>query len=244
MELLEYIESISLNKKSEKERALYLCFYHYKETGENSFSMSFISKLFENCGYTVPNLSRLKNNLITGRNRMFLRTKNSSLIEFVPVVLQELERSIGGMWEDNITVDSNSELLDEEKFCNKRQYLDKLIHQINHCYSNNCYDATAVLMRRLLEILLIQAYIELGIDGEIKNSDDNGYKMLDGIVKNAVSNSTLALSRIKNELNTIRKVGNFSAHGLTYTASKKDIDDIKLNYRVLIEELYNKARLL
>ena len=244
MELLKFIEAIGLNEKSEKDRALHLCYYYYKETGEKRFSMSLVSKLFDNCGYSLPNSSRLKGNLTTGKNKMFLRTKNSSIIEFVPVVLQELERSIGGLWEDNITVDSDSELLDEDKFCNKRQYLDKLIHQINHCYSNNCYDATAVLMRRMLEILLIQSYIELGIDDEIKNSDGNSYKMLDGIVKNAISNSTLALSRIKNELDTIRKVGNFSAHGLTYTASKKDIDDIKLNYRVLIEELYNKARLL
>lgn len=39
-------------------------------------------------------------------------------------------------------------------------------------------------------------------------------------------------------------IGNFSAHNITYTAGKKDIDDIKLNYRVMLEELYSKAGLM
>ena len=67
--------------------------------------------------------------------------------------------------------------------------------------------------------------------------------MLDGIVKKAKTSSVLKLSRIKNEFDTFRIVGNFSAHNITYTAGKKDIDDIKLNYRVMLEELYSKAGL-
>ena len=46
------------------------------------------------------------------------------------------------------------------------------------------------------------------------------------------------------EFDSFRKVGNFSAHNITYTAGIKDIDDIKLNYRVMLEELYNKAGLM
>ena len=68
--------------------------------------------------------------------------------------------------------------------------------------------------------------------------------MLEGIVANAKTNKNLKLSRIKNEFDSFRKVGNFSAHGITYIAGQKDIDDIKLNYRVMLEELYNKAGLL
>lgn len=110
-------------------------------------------------------------------------------------------------------------------------------------YANNCYDAAAVLMRRLFEVMLVLSYQNLGIDNEIKDSAGNGYIMLDGIVKNAKNNQTLKLSRIKNEFDTFRVVGNFSAHNITYTAGKKDIDDIKINYRVMLEELYNKAGL-
>ena len=36
-------------------------------------------------------------------------------------------------------------------------------------------------------------------------------------------------------------IGNYSAHGITYVASEKDINDIKQKYRVAIEELFDKA---
>lgn len=245
MQIIDYVEKTELNSKSEKDKALFLCFYHIKENNaENCFDMPTIVSLFSNCGYSMPNRSRLKNNLLTGSKKTFRSVKGISKIEIIPLVLQDLERNFGNLWEDNVTVDSNSELLDEEKFCGKREFLDKLIRQINHCYSNNCFDGSAVLMRRLLEILLIMSYQKIGIDDDIKSKDGNGYLMLDGIIKNAMSNTQLKLSRIKNELEKIRKVGNFSAHGLTYSASKKDIDDIKLGYRVLLEELYNKAGLV
>jgi len=84
----------------------------------------------------------------------------------------------------------------------------------------------------------------MGIDDEIKDAAGNGYLMLEKIVSNAKGNQTLKLSRIKNEFDTFRMVGNFSAHNITYTAGKKDIDDIKMNYRVMLEELYSKAGLM
>ena len=138
---------------------------------------------------------------------------------------------------------ADSELIDEQKFAGKRKYLDQLIYQINHSYANNCYDAVAVLMRRLFEILLVLTYQNYGIDDQIKDSTGKGYIMLDGIVKNAKNNQVLKISRIKNDFDTFRLVGNFSAHNITYTAGKKDIDDIKINYRVMLEELYDKAGL-
>lgn len=58
-----------------------------------------------------------------------------------------MEKEYAVLWEDNITIDSDSELIDEQKFVGKRKYLDQLIYQINHSYANNCYDAVAVLMR-------------------------------------------------------------------------------------------------
>lgn len=245
MKIIDFINATELNSKSESEKARLLCFYHFKETGEQVFSMSLVSDLMVNSGFNAPNTSRLKDKLIKGKDKAFKTTKGkTTTIEFIPVILQTLETNIGGLWVDDTSIDSNSELIDESKFCGQRNYLDRLIHQINHSYANNCYDATAVLLRRLFEVVLVLSYQNLGIDAEIKDPSGNGYLMLEGIVKNAKSNQTLNLSRIKKEFDTFRNIGNFSAHSITYTAGKKDIDDIKLNYRVMLEELYNKAGLI
>lgn len=159
-------------------------------------------------------------------------------------MLQSLDKSYSRFWDDTETVESNSELLEEAKFCGKRNYLDRLIRQINNTYTNHCYDACAVLMRRLFEVLLVLAYQHHNIDDQIKDASGNGYIMLEGIVSNAKNNATLKFSRIKKEFDIFRMVGNFSAHSISYTAGVKDIDDIKLNYRVMTEELFTKAGLM
>lgn len=244
MKILDFIEKAELTEKSECERAKLVCYFHYKETDSAVFSMALISDLFAQFGFNVPNRSRLKEKLTKGKDKAFINFKGkATTIEFIPAILQSIEKSYGALWADNTTIESDSEIIDEQKFSGKRQYLDQLIYQINHSYANNCYDAAAVLMRRLFEVMLVLSYQNLGIDNEIKDSAGNGYIMLDGIVKNAKNNQTLKLSRIKNEFDTFRVVGNFSAHNITYTAGKKDIDDIKINYRVMLEELYNKAGL-
>ncbi len=245
MEVLDFLDLCKLNNKTEVERAKLLCFYHYKETYTRHFSMSMISDFMVESGFGNPNTSRLKDKLTSGKQKVFIAVKGEKgVFEFIPVILQEMERELGILWNDTVKIDSSSEMIDEIKFAGKRKYLDRLIMQINHSYANNCYDACAVLMRRLFEVMLVLSYQNIGIDDEIKDSTGSGYVMLDGIVTNAKNNARLKLSRIKNEFDTFRKVGNFSAHSITYTAGKKDIDDIKLNYRVMLEELYNKAGLI
>lgn len=244
MKILEFIEKTKLTDKSEKEKAKFLCFFHYKETGESVFSMALISYLFVQCGFNAPNCSRLKNNLIKGKEKAFINSKEKpTAIEFIPAIFQGLEKEYAVLWEDNITIESNSELIDEQKFTGKRYYLDHLIFQINHSYANNCYDAAAVLMRRLFEVLLVLSYQNYGIEEQIKDKGGNGYVMLEGIIKNAKNNQILKISRIKKEFDSFRLIGNFSAHNITYIAAKKDIDDVKISYRVMLEELYDKAGL-
>jgi len=244
LKLLDFIDLTNLSTRTEAERAKLLCFYQYKKSGECQFTMTMISDLMQQCGNNAPNTSRLSERLRKGKDRIFIPVKGEKgKFEFIPAVLQRLEKEYSSMWDDTETIVSDSELIAETKFCGKRKYLDKLITQINNSYSNNCYDACAVLMRRLFEVLLVLSYQNFGIDNEIKDAAGRGYIMLDGIVKKAKDSPVLKLSRIKNEFDTFRMVGNFSAHNITYTAGKKDIDDIKLNYRVMLEELYNKAGL-
>lgn len=245
MKIIDFIDILKINEKNEAEKATLLCFYHSKEGDELEFSLSRIASIMIDSGYNDPNTSRLKEQLIKGKNKAFIVKRNSCItLSFIPAVYQRIEQEIGYLWENDEEIESKGTLIDENKFCGKRNYLDKLIFQINHSYENNCYDAAAVLMRRLFELLLIMAYQNIGVDNEIKDPNGSGYKMLDGIVKNTIGNSKLKLSRIKMDFDSFRLVGNNSAHGIFYIAGKKDIDDIKIKYRVMLEELYNKAGLI
>ena len=242
MLILDYIELVDLKSKDEAERAKLLCYYYFKETSETVFSIKKISELMEQCGFSKPNPSRLKDHLIKGTNKSFINSKTEkNKLEFIPVVFQSLDKELCTNWNDTVTVISNSELIEEAKFCGKRSFIDRLIKQMNFTYGNNCYDACAVLMRRLFEVLLVLSYQNLGIEADITNSQGNHF-MLEGIVKNAIPNKKLNVpSRIAKNFDSFREVGNNSAHSITYTAGKKDIDDIRGNYRVMMEDLYNRA---
>lgn len=238
MKIYEFLQKNNVESLSQSEQARYLCFYLYKEKHIEKFRICEIQNTFVEAGLSKPNHTRLKNSITAGKFK-FLKPD----LSFIPAILQRMDNEIGMQWEDHETIQSSSELLDETKFCNKRPFLTKLIKQINLNYGQNCYDGCAVLMRRLLEILLILAYKQLGIDNQIKSSDGN-YLMLEKIIKDAKTNAILNLSRLRNDLDNIREFGNFSAHSITYLASKKDIDDVKLKYRAILEELYNKANLM
>ena len=62
MKIIDFIDRTELSNKSETEKAKLLCLYHYKENGEQQFSMTQISDLMLQCGFNAPNTSRLKNN--------------------------------------------------------------------------------------------------------------------------------------------------------------------------------------
>lgn len=245
LQLLKFVETVSLAAKSEAERAKLLCFYHYKETGEADFTMANISVWLEECNFSKPNTSRLKDHLTKGKGKSFLASKSvKGAIEFVPTVLQAMEREFGALWVDTVTICSNDELFEEAKFCGKRPFLTRLIQQINFTYGNNCYDACAVLMRRFFEVLLVLAYQNKGIEADI-TKPDGSHKMLESIVKDAVQNKTLGVpARISKNFDAFREVGNNSAHSITYTAGKLDIDNIARDYRVMMEDLYNRAGLM
>lgn len=245
MQLLEFIEKVQLQSQNEAERAKLLCFYQYKENSITVFNMATVALWLEECGFSKPNTSRLKEHLTKGKGRSFLASKTiKGAIEFVPAVLQAMERDVGTIWTDTVTIESHDELLEEAKFCGKRNFLDRLIQQINFTYGHNCYDACAILMRRLFEVLLVLTYQNKGIEADITKPDGN-HKMLEAIVKDAVQNKVLGVpARISKNFDAFREVGNNSAHSITYTAGKLDIDNIARDYRVMMEDLYNRAGLI
>ena len=243
MTILDFKNLLGLDELSEIDRAKYIAFYLIKEKNEIIFSMTELIEKYKEFGYSQPNSSRLKANLIKSKIIKNEKPRNR-LLEFIPVVLEELEKDCGNNWKDIETIPSDNELLDEVKFCGKRSFLTKLIKQINVTYGSNCYDACAILLRRLFEIVLVLCFQRHDIEEEITKADGS-HKMLEGITKAAIGNKTLNISkRITDNLEVFREVGNNSAHSITYIATKKDIDDIKIAYRVMLEDLYNKAGLI
>lgn len=126
---------------------------------------------------------------------------------------------------------------------NTRGYIISLSQQINASYNNNIFDGCAILMRRLLEILLIHSYEAIGKLDDIKT--DSGFNNLSYIINSTLSNKLFNLHKDSEEIiDTFRVLGNFAAHKIQYTTKRKDIDNVKLRYRLLVQELLYISEIL
>jgi len=126
----------------------------------------------------------------------------------------------------------------------KRGYLITVCRQMNGCFGSGWYDAAAVMMRRLLETSIIEAFEAHHVDGKIKNSQGDFLQLTD-LIAAALSENSWNLSRnTKKALPNLRDVGHISAHSRRYTAQRPDIVRVSQDFRLAIEEFLHLAGLL
>jgi hypothetical protein len=126
----------------------------------------------------------------------------------------------------------------------KRGYLTSIGRQMNGCFDSQWYDACAVMMRRLVEIAIIEAFEGKGLEDRIKDGNNN-YFQLTELVATTLSEPKIRLSRpAKTALPKLRDVGHQSAHGRYFHAQRDDIERVRDGCRVVVEELLHHAGLL
>jgi hypothetical protein len=115
---------------------------------------------------------------------------------------------------------------------------------MNGCFREGWYDGCAVMMRRLLEIVLIEAFEHQRIAHRIEDASGD-YVHLSQMIDRTLAEPKLRLSRnAKKELPKLRNIGHRSAHGRYFTAQASDIKKVEDGLRVVVEELLNLAGLL
>jgi hypothetical protein len=125
-----------------------------------------------------------------------------------------------------------------------RGYIATIGRQMNGCYANGWRDACAVMMRRLLEIVIIEAFEKKGVANKIKDASDN-YFHLSQLVDLALTEPAFALSRnTKRALPKLRDAGHLSAHGRYFFAAPEDLEKMQKDCRVVLEEFLHHAGLI
>ena len=126
----------------------------------------------------------------------------------------------------------------------KRGYLATIGRQMNGSFTSGWYDAAAVMMRRLVEIAIIEAFEAKGIAAKIRDADGN-YLQLTALVNKALAEPMFSLSRnAKAALPALKDAGHMSAHGRYFTAKKEDVESLKQGCRIVVEECLHHAGLL
>lgn len=120
---------------------------------------------------------------------------------------------------------------------NTRGYITKVAEQAIVAYDNGIYDACFVMTRKLLEILIIELFERKSIESRIKNAAGDFYFLSDLIDKLLAETAWNLTRNTKQSLPNIKKIGDLSAHNRRFIAKQTDVDKIKSDLRVVIEEL-------
>jgi Domain of unknown function (DUF4145) len=144
-------------------------------------------------------------------------------------------------------MDHASGYLPEHLWKNTRGYIEAVCHELNGCFHHAYYNAAAVMLRRLLETLIIEAYERLSREAEIKDSGGN-YLMLGDLAERVCGergHQGLNLGRdSKKALKEVREVGNWSAHARRFIARAGDLTKFQAGMRLLVQELIQIADLV
>ena len=115
---------------------------------------------------------------------------------------------------------------------------------MNGCFTEGWYDACAVMMRRLLETCIIEAFEARGVANNIKNAAGDYFQLTD-LINSAINERTWTLSRnTRAALPQLRDIGHLSAHSRYYHARRGDIERVRTSFRIAVEEFLHHARLL
>jgi hypothetical protein len=120
---------------------------------------------------------------------------------------------------------------------NTRGYIERVVEQINSSYENGNYDACNVMIRRLLETLIIEAFESKNLHSKIKDVNGNFYYLSELIIK-LENEPIFSISRNgKKSLKILKDVGDKSAHNRRFLSHRSDIDDKSSSLRDIVQEL-------
>jgi len=119
-----------------------------------------------------------------------------------------------------------------------RGYIEKVVNQINGCYEQGWYDACAVMIRRLLETLIIEAFEYGKIAHKIKNPKTGDFYYLKDLISLTINEPSWNLGRdAEKALPLLKDIGDKSAHSRRFNAHRTDIEKLIPKVRIVVQEL-------
>jgi hypothetical protein len=221
-------------------QALSILWYHDEKQPDVVMSAGQLAKLIHDSGLGNPHSTKLGES-IKATGRVIVTSSGYRLKVLARTEIRGWLESILGKTKPS--VDQELGYLSREVWKDTRGYIEKVCEQMNGCYQFAFFDAASVMMRRLVETLIVEAYEKLQRESEIKDGNGN-YLMLRDLVTRAIGQQPIGVGRdAKDTLARIKEMGDRSAHNRRYNAVKSDMDKVQSGVRVVVDELINIADL-
>ena len=192
-------------------------------------------------GFTKPNVTYLRKQLTIHKKVIQGHKKDSFKIG--RAYYDPLAHEYGDFIKREKVIVSDA-ILPSEWFADTgRGYLINLCEQINGSHNFGFYDCCAVICRRLMETLIIEVYVVACRTSHIEDAK-NKFKPLEKLIDIVSSDSQVHLNRNSPSIFTkVKKLGDTAAHHRTHVTDPIEVNDLKDDYRRVIQELLTLSKL-
>ena len=222
----------ALNIRPASELIPAFAYYLQEVNGFNSFSASDIVSCFNELSIKpYSNVSSFLSTKAKGKNFIFLKQKSGYALT------KQSKEALAKELSMPVDMPVSNALIDLSIIEGTPYYIKGIAKQMAQCYECGLYDATLVLMRKLLETLIIESFERFGIDNTIKDANGDFLYLSDLIPKYLSSPKWNASRNINKNIDKVKKYGDLSAHNRRFQAKKSDIDDFKFELRQVLQEI-------
>ena len=177
------------------------------------------------------NISAFLSKKSKGSNSLFLKKKDGYSLTRLEKERLAKELSIP------VDIPISNEFIDITIVNNTPYYIMGITRQMIQCYECGFFDATLVLMRKLIETLIIETFERFGIDSTIKDTNGEFFYLSNLIPRYLNSQKWNPSRNLDKSIQKVKKYGDLSAHNRRFQAKKSDIDDFKFELRQVIQEM-------
>lgn len=210
------------------------CFAYYIQEieGYGTFTSLHIAQCFSELSIKpYSNIPSFLSGKTKGKSPMFLKNKDGYMLSKQAREQLVKELSIP------VDIPTSDTLLDLSLVDITPYYIKGTAKQMAQCYECCLYDATLVLMRKLIETLIIECFERFGIDCVIKGDNGDFLYLSELIPKYLASSKWNASRNLDKNIKEVKKYGDLSAHNRRFQAKKSDIDSFKFELRQTIQEI-------
>ena len=221
---------------SDPEKIKLFAWYVHRAIKHDRFATGDIRSCYDTLHLSVPNISECLSRLNARSPRVVLKDGRGFYLE--GHVRAAFDADYLSLVEERV-VEVDGHLL-PDSMIKGTKYIEKLGWEINGCYQYKFYDGCVVLMRRLIESLLIEAFVKAGHVDEIRHA--NEFVMLDRIIGVAKTKKFISLARGSDKiLDDIKYAGDRAAHSRTYVTLETDVKELIPRFRTIVTELMTLA---
>lgn len=233
MDAITFLHAIEETSPKMIDRAVALLWFHGNGNEDSAVSLQALCAEIETAGFAKQNQTRFRQALKKDRRVL---SKNGDCFALNARYKSKVEEQYSAHGKIKKPVKSDA-VLQMALFSQAKGYIQRVVLQLNSSYDYHLYDCAAVMCRRLLETLIIEAYENTGSADDIKGSDGH-YLMFSGLLSQINKSCPFQLGRNSLKgLKDFKTLGDLSAHNRRFNATQNDIDKIKNGLRVACEEL-------